>query len=74
MGIANIAPQLLIAYEYDQALIDGPPFSISAEEIKQRYGADYAITALEIRDVEGGMKGKAAAIETAWLLRNNDAQ
>jgi len=71
MSITKTAPQLLIAYEYDQSLIDGPPFSISAEEIEQRYGASYSLTALETRDVEGGMKGKAAAMETVWLLQHN---
>jgi thiopurine S-methyltransferase len=71
MSITNAAPQLLIAYEYDQALVDGPPFSISAEEVEHHYGADYSLTALETRDVEGGMKGKAAATETAWLLQPN---
>lgn len=73
-SITNTAPQLLIAYEYDQALVDGPPFSISAEEVKQRYGASYTLAALESKDVEGGMKGKAAANETVWLLRKIDAR
>ena len=69
MHIAGSAPQLVITYEYDQSLIDGPPFSISAEEIRQHYSAKYALTVLETHDVEGGMKGKAASTETAWLLQ-----
>lgn len=71
IDISEAAPQLLIAYEYDQSLIDGPPFSISGAELKQHYGDTYYLTALETRDVEGGMKGKTAATETAWLLHNN---
>lgn len=69
MDITHTAKQLVITYEYDQSLIDGPPFSISADEIRQHYSDKYALTALETRDVEGGMKGKAASTETAWLLQ-----
>jgi thiopurine S-methyltransferase len=67
--ITNAAPQLVITYEYDQALVGGPPFSVDEEELKHCYGAAYSMAALEIRDVEGGMKGKAASRETAWLLQ-----
>lgn len=70
MDITHAAKQLVITYEYDQSLIDGPPFSISADEIRQHYSEKYALTALETRDVEGGMKGKTASTETAWLLQN----
>jgi thiopurine S-methyltransferase len=69
MGITQAAPQLVIAYEYDQSLVEGPPFSVSEDEIRQHYGAAYTLTALETRDVKGGMKGKAASTETAWLLQ-----
>jgi len=69
MTITQAAPQLVIAYEYDQSLVDGPPFSVSEAELKQHYGASYSLTALETREVEGGMKGKATATETAWLLK-----
>jgi thiopurine S-methyltransferase len=72
MRITQVAPQLVIAYEYDQSLVDGPPFSVSEDEIRQHYGAAYTLTALETRDVEGGMKGKAASTETAWLLQKSE--
>ncbi len=68
-NITHVAPQLVITYEYNQALIDGPPFSVCEEELKRCYGTAYAMTALETRGVEGGMKGKAASTETAWLLQ-----
>jgi len=69
MSITQAAPQLVITYEYDQSLVDGPPFSVSEAELQQHYGIYYSLTALETRDVEGGMKGKASSIETAWLLK-----
>jgi len=69
LNITQAAPQLVIAYEYDQSLVDGPPFSVSEAELKQHYGATYNLSALETREVEGGMKGKAASTETAWFLK-----
>lgn len=65
------APQLLICYEYDQALMEGPPFSISNEEVNQHYGGSYELTLLESTDVAGGLKGKCAAKENVWLLKND---
>jgi thiopurine S-methyltransferase len=44
MEITNKAPQLLICFEYDQALMEGPPFSISNEEIYQNYKDSYDLT------------------------------
>lgn len=72
INTTQTAPQLLIAYEYDQSLVDGPPFSVSGQEIARLYGAAYALTALETRDVAGGMKGKTTATETVWLLQPHD--
>ena len=66
------APQLLICYEYDQALMEGPPFSIRNEEVKQHYRGSYALTLLESADVSGGLKGKCAAKENVWLLKNDE--
>lgn len=65
------APQLLICYEYDQALMEGPPFSISNEEVKQHYRGSYELTLLASVDVAGGLKGKCAAKENVWLLKND---
>lgn len=69
MNITNVAPQLLICYEYNQQQMDGPPFSISAEEVKHHYAATYHLQVVESREVVGGLKGRVASIETAWLLQ-----
>jgi len=66
--ITNYAPQLLITYEYNQNLMDGPPFSITNEEVKTHYNGCYKISLLEKVAVEGGLKGKCPAFESAWLL------
>ena len=69
MDISNRAPQLLITFQYDQTQMDGPPFSISAQEIESHYGHVYEIQALESRSVEGNLKGKVEATETIRLLK-----
>lgn len=69
MQITGKAPQLLISYVYDQSAIDGPPFSISNEEVNQHYTDNYGLTLIASVDVSGGMKGKCAAIENVWLLK-----
>lgn len=67
-AITASAPQLLIAYEYDQAAMDGPPFSVSGEEIRRHYEKTYTFTLCEQTDVPGGLKGKCPATEYTWLL------
>lgn len=67
--ITDHAPQLLICYEYDQRVTEGPPFSISNEEVHRYYGHRYNLTLLTSADVPGGLKGKCTATEHVWLLR-----
>lgn len=70
MEITGKAPQLLISYEYDQSAMDGPPFSVSSDEVKQHYRGTYDLSTLGIFDVRGGLKGICAAKESVWLLKN----
>ena len=71
MEITDKAPQLLICYEYDQNLMEGPPFSVSNEEINLHYRDSYHLTPIESANVPGGIKGKGPAKENVWLLQNN---
>ena len=71
IDITHGASQLLICYEYDQTLMAGPPFSISRDEVSQHYSDSYALTLLTSKDVPGGLKGKCAATEYVWLLKND---
>ena len=66
--LAARAPQLLICFEYDQAIMAGPPFSISDAEVQERYGQAYALTLLERAAVAGGFKGRIPAVEAVWML------
>ncbi|NHZ64885.1 thiopurine S-methyltransferase [Massilia genomosp. 1] len=67
-ALAARAPQLLICYQYEQALMAGPPFSVGDDEVRQRYGHAYALTLLGKTEVAGGFKGRFAAREAVWLL------
>ncbi len=63
------APQLLICYDYDQTLMDGPPFSVSNEEVHRHYATTYDLALLSSTEVAGGLKGKGPAKENIWLLK-----
>ncbi len=63
--ITQHAPELLITFEYDQALVQGPPFSVNAAEVKTHYGD---ATLLESNDLPQGMKGLYPAKEATWLV------
>jgi len=63
------ATQLLITFEYDQSLQQGPPFSISNQEVSQHYHQAYDMTLLTCEALEGGLKGKCPAAENVWKLK-----
>jgi thiopurine S-methyltransferase len=63
--ITQHAPELLITFEYDQALVQGPPFSVNAAEVKSHYGD---ATLLESNDLPNGLKGQYPAKEATWLV------
>lgn len=69
--ISENASQLLVTYEYNQTLVDGPPFSVDSNEVHEHFLNSYTITLLESRDVPGGMKGKCDSTESAWLLESS---
>jgi thiopurine S-methyltransferase len=66
--LAARAAQLLICYQYQQALMAGPPFSVRDDEVRQLYGHAYTLTLLDKAEVAGGFKGRLAALEAVWLL------
>lgn len=70
-GITHRAAQLLVCYDYDQSVMQGPPFSIRNEEVHRHYADHYEVTLMASTEVPGGLKGKCAAKENVWLLRSN---
>ncbi|MBH0176695.1 MAG: thiopurine S-methyltransferase [Nitrospira sp.] len=67
--VTGKAPQLLISYEYDQSLKEGPPFSVSNEEVRRHYASTYSLTLVANTEVSGGLKGKVPAKEHVWVLK-----
>ena len=67
--ITNHAPQLLISFDYEQAVMAGPPFSVPEQELQSLYGSGYRLEQLKSTPVDGGLKGFCPALETLWLMR-----
>ncbi|MBV2129014.1 thiopurine S-methyltransferase [Arsukibacterium indicum] len=68
VAISQCAPQLVICFEYDQAQLAGPPFSVNSEEMHNLYSNAYQLNCLAELEVPGGLKKKCQATELAWLL------
>jgi len=60
------APHLLVTFEYDQTLTDGPPFSVLPDEVRALYPA-YTVTELARDTLPGGVRGIPAA-DVAYAL------
>ena len=67
--ITGKAPQLLICYDYDQSLMEGPPYSVTSEEVTRYYAGKYDVMLIANTEVPGGLKGKCDAKENVWLLK-----
>lgn len=68
-ALGQNAPQLLVTLEYAQSEMNGPPFSIDQKEIERHYRDHYQVSLLQQKVVDGRLKGKVDALESAWLLR-----
>jgi thiopurine S-methyltransferase len=67
--ISDSAPQFLIVVEYDQREMNGPPFSVTGDEVRRCYDIHYDLTEAVSLEIDGGLKGKCAATENLWILR-----
>ena len=63
------ALQFVICFEYDQTLMQGPPFSIDRLELIRIYGERYQIQPLALRSLDGGLMGRVPTQEFVWLLK-----
>ena len=68
--LSGNAPQLLITLDYDQSKKDGPPFSVSSEQVQQYYGSHYQITKLASEPTSIGSMPELKVTEQVWLLSN----
>ncbi|MFO1350804.1 MAG: thiopurine S-methyltransferase [Gammaproteobacteria bacterium] len=67
-------PTLLVTLEYDQREMNGPPFAVLEQEVRDRYGADYAVRLLHDHDIlpespHFRAKGVTAMREKSYVLQ-----
>ena len=72
--LSNNAPQLLITLNYDQSKKDGPPFSITQQQLHQYYSADYKIVELASNSSTLNAASEILVIEHVWLLKPRSTQ
>ncbi len=70
LDITHESPQLLLCYEYDQSLLEGPPFSINEEEVRRHYIKHYDVNLIDSVNGPGGVRGQCAGMENVWILKN----
>ncbi|MFN8576912.1 MAG: thiopurine S-methyltransferase [Candidatus Sericytochromatia bacterium] len=68
VNISNNTNQLLITFDYNQNERQGPPFSVSEEEVNRHYKDSYNINLLESSDISESMKSNTTIKENVWLL------
>ena len=66
--ITQTARQCVITFTYEQALMNGPPFSVSQAVVRALYEDAYTVTELFTQTFPGGFRGGVPATETVWLL------
>jgi thiopurine S-methyltransferase len=69
------APLLLLTLEYPQSLMDGPPFSVSEAEVRERFTSRYHVVHLETRDIiqkqpRFQQKGLSELLAHAFILND----
>ncbi|WP_027258834.1 hypothetical protein [Leisingera aquimarina] len=67
--IAGPAQQFLVGFDYDQSLMQGPPFSVPGETVQVLYQETHSITLVEERAADGRIGERCNALEQAWLLK-----
>jgi thiopurine S-methyltransferase len=63
------AQQLLISFEYDQAIMHGPPFSVPATAVHNYYGGPFTVQELERKGPTEMLRPGIPVLEVAWYLK-----
>lgn len=66
VDITENAPQLIISYEYDQKLMEGPPFSVKESQLKDYYNDYYNLKLMET--IKPKVFEELDMSETVWTL------
>lgn len=67
-SVTKAAPQLLISFDYDQAAMQGPPFSVTGSEVARLYGGIYHQELLSSQEITGKLAKRCQGSENVWLL------
>jgi thiopurine S-methyltransferase len=72
------APSLLVAFDYPQVEMSGPPFSVGATEVERLYGLGFELTRLAHHDLtleaDNAARWKLSSLhEAVWRLRRRPA-
>lgn len=62
-------PRLLVSYDYDQSQMDGPPFSVPENEIRDLFQDRFTIKHLASAPISGPLAERCSGMEQAWLLQ-----
>ncbi|MEL7311823.1 MAG: thiopurine S-methyltransferase [Pseudomonadota bacterium] len=68
VSLTGAAPQLLVAFDYDQTQTAGPPFSVNQTMIEALYRATYSQTLLSRQPITGRLAQRCGGFEESWLL------
>lgn len=76
--LAPDLPTLLITLDYDQTQMDGPPFAVSADEVRALYGDHCEVTLLQDLDILAEeprfrAKGLDRLHEMVWRLQGQNS-
>ena len=64
--ITGTARQFLIGFDYDQSLMQGPPFSVPGAMVQELYGGSFSLDLLESGPADGPMAQRVNAQEEIW--------
>ncbi|MCV2886619.1 thiopurine S-methyltransferase [Aestuariibacter sp. AA17] len=67
LAITNHAKQFVVLYQYDENLMQGPPFSVPNEELKDWYGPHYQFELKVSAPLPEGIRG-TPVFSSVWQL------
>ncbi|MCO7222710.1 thiopurine S-methyltransferase [Pleionea sp. CnH1-48] len=73
IALSSTAPQLLITYEYDKDLLQGPPFSLEQPDLLVHYGSSYQLHSVFRLKEENGLKDNVDCVSSVWHLEPKES-
>lgn len=73
MAITDKARQLLVAFDYDQSQMSGPPFSVPSKTIATYYDETFARELMSDTAISGALAERCSGQEQVWLLTPQSA-